>query len=624
MTKRIFRSIVFTVLAVLLAASTLIIGILYSYFNQIQRNQLRVETALASHAVANEGIGYFNKLDGTMDCRITWIGSDGTVLYDNRSDSESMVNHLARDEVIQALQSGYGQSPRYSDTLKQQYFYAAELLPDGTILRLATSRQSVFQFLADSVLSILLIVSIAGLMSLWFAHRLSRQIVRPLNSLDLNAPLHNHAYPEIHPLLQRLEAQQEQLRQQQQELMQRQKEFHTVTKSLPEGLILLNSSGTILSINPAASALLEVTPNCVGADFSVANCNSIIGHLVEEALTGKKAEQTVLLNGTTYMAAARPVKTEGNLSGVAVLLLDLTQKQKAEVLRREFTANVSHELKTPLHAISGYAELLKSGLVQPQDTFGFFEKIYTEAQRLISLVEDILRLSRLDEGAADMHWVTTDLYAALCQTARELEGPAELSGVTLDISGETAPLSGIPQLHNAILFNLLDNAIKYNRRGGRVTATVFSRENRVILTVSDTGIGIPASHQERIFERFYRVDKSHSKEVGGTGLGLSIVKHAVQILHGELSLSSSAESGTLIHISFPKNAELAAHCELPVFYSENMVVERYRSPESGSSTAMVLPSFSGRFAISSAAHRAPPEEMPASTPSSRPRRRPHS
>ena len=559
MTKRIFRSIVFTVLAVLLAASTLIIGILYSYFNQIQRNQLRVETALASHAVANEGIGYFNKLDGTMDCRITWIGSDGTVLYDNRSDSDSMVNHLARDEVIQALQSGYGQSTRYSDTLMQQYFYAAELLPDGTILRLATSRQSAFQFLADSVLSILLIVSIAGLMSLWFAHRLSRQIVRPLNSLDLNAPLHNHAYPEIHPLLQRLEAQQEQLRQQQQELMQRQKEFHTVTKSLPEGLILLNSSGTILSINPAASALLEVTPNCVGADFSVANCNSIIGHLVEEALTGKKAEQTVLLNGTTYMAAARPVKTEGNLSGVAVLLLDLTQKQKAEVLRREFTANVSHELKTPLHAISGYAELLKSGLVQPQDTFGFFEKIYTEAQRLISLVEDILRLSRLDEGAADMHWVTTDLYAALCQTARELEGPAELSGVTLDISGETAPLSGIPQLHNAILFNLLDNAIKYNRRGGRVTATVFSRENRVILTVSDTGIGIPASHQERIFERFYRVDRSHSKEVGGTGLGLSIVKHAVQILHGELSLSSSAETGTQIQISFPQNAEQAAH-----------------------------------------------------------------
>ena len=559
MTKRIFRSIVFTVLAVLLAASTLIIGILYSYFNQIQRNQLRVETALASHAVANEGIGYFDKLDGTMDCRITWIGSDGTVLYDNRSDSDSMVNHLARDEVIQALQSGYGQSTRYSDTLMQQYFYAAELLPDGTILRLATSRQSVFQFLADSVLSILLIVSIAGLLSLWFANRLSRQIVRPLNSLDLNAPLHNHAYPEIHPLLQRLEAQQEQLRQQQQELMQRQKEFHTVTKSLPEGLILLNSSGTILSINPAASALLDVTPNCVGADFSVANCNSIIGHLVEEALTGKKAEQTVLLNGTTYMAAARPVKTEGNLSGVAVLLLDLTQKQKAEVLRREFTANVSHELKTPLHAISGYAELLKSGLVQPQDTFGFFEKIYTEAQRLISLVEDILRLSRLDEGAADMHWVTTDLYAALCQTARELEGSAELSGVTLDISGETAPLSGIPQLHNAILFNLLDNAIKYNRRGGRVTATVFSRENRVILTVSDTGIGIPASHQERIFERFYRVDKSHSKEVGGTGLGLSIVKHAVQILHGELSLSSSAETGTQIQISFPKNAEQAAH-----------------------------------------------------------------
>ena len=559
MTQRIFRSIVFTVLAVLLAASSLIIGVLYSYFNQTQRSQLRVETALASHAVANEGLDYFDKLDDTMDCRITWISADGTVLYDNRSDSETMVNHLAREEVIQALQSGFGQSSRYSDTLMQQYFYAAERLPDGTVLRLSISRQSVFQFLANSSWSILLIIFFAGMLSLWLANRLSRQIVRPLNGLDLNVSGHNHTYPEIQPLLQRLETQQDQLRQQQQELMQRQKEFHTVTKSLPEGLILLNPGGTILSINPAASALLDVTPNCIGADFSVANRNPVIARLVDTAFSGRKAEQTVLIGNNTYMAAARPVKTEGILSGVAVLLLDLTQKQKAELLRREFTANVSHELKTPLHAISGYAELMKSGLVQPEDIHGFSEKIYTEAQRLINLVEDILRLSRLDEGAADMHWVSTDLFAALRQTARELEGPAELSGVTLDISGEAAPLSGIPQLHNAILFNLLDNAIKYNRRGGKVSARVINEADSVLLTVSDTGIGIPQSHQERIFERFYRVDKSHSKEVGGTGLGLSIVKHAVQILHGTLSLQSSAETGTCIQIRFPKITEQAAH-----------------------------------------------------------------
>ena len=558
MIKRIFRSIVFAVLVVLLAAVTLIIGVVYSYFAKNQHTQLRVETALAAHAVANEGMDYFDTLDDTMDCRITWIAADGTVLYDNRSDSETMMNHLERQEVLQALQSGYGQSIRYSDTLMQQYIYAAERLPDGTVLRLASTRQSVFQLLANALWPIALIISGAVVLSLWLAKRLSQQIVRPLNQLNLDDPLHNHAYPEIRPLLQRLDTQQEQLRSQQQELAQRQREFHTVTKSLPEGLVLLSSSGSVLSINPAASELLGVTPNCIGADFSVANRNKIIASLVEMAFAGKKAEKTVLLGTGTYMAAARPVKTEGVLSGVVLLLLDLTQKQKAEELRREFTANVSHELKTPLHAVSGYAELLKTGLVQPEDATHFYEKIYGEAQRLITLVEDILRLSRLDEGAADMEWILVDLYSGLKHTAMELHSSAELAGVELEIRGESAMLSGIPQLHNAILFNLLDNAIKYNHRGGVVTAQVENRENTVVLTVSDTGMGIPEAHRERIFERFYRVDKSHSKEVGGTGLGLSIVKHAVQILRADMKLSSIPGEGTTITIEFPKHAEQAA------------------------------------------------------------------
>ena len=559
MTQRIFRSIVFAVLAVLLAAASLIIGVVYSYFARAQHAQLRVETALASHAVANEGMSYFEKLDNTMDCRITWISADGTVLYDNRSDTGTMVNHLEREEVVQALTSGYGQSIRYSDTLMQQYLYAAERLPDGTVLRLSSSRQSVFQLLMDALWPILLIFGATMMLSLWLANRLSRQIVRPLNTLDLDNPLQNRSYPEIHPLLQRLDAQQEELRQQRQELAQRQREFHTVTKSLPEGLVLLNTYGTILSINPAASDLLGVTQNCVGADFSVANRNPAIMALVEKALGGKKAEQTVHFEERACTVAARPVKTEGVLSGVVLLLLDLTQKQKAENLRREFTANVSHELKTPLHAISGYAELLKSGLVQPGDAGGFYEKIYGEAHRLISLVEDILRLSRLDEGAMDMEWTSVDLYAVLMNTVRELSGSAELAGVTLETRGETAMLTGIAQLHGAILFNLLDNAIKYNHRGGKVTAAVENTEESVILTVSDTGMGIPESHQERIFERFYRVDKSHSKEVGGTGLGLSIVKHAAQILHAKVELRSIPGEGTVIRITFPKNTEQAAH-----------------------------------------------------------------
>ena len=557
MTKRIFRAIVFAAMAVMLAAVTLIAGVVHTYFNQIQFDQLRVETALAAHAVANEGLDYFHELEGTMDCRITWIAADGTVLYDNRSDSGAMVNHLEREEVVQALQSGYGQSIRYSDTLMQQYIYAAQRLPDGTVLRLSSSRQSVFQLLLQVLWPVLLILCATAVLSLWLAKRLSQQIVRPLNTLDLSAPLQNHTYPEIRPLLQRLDAQQEQLRSQRQELAQRQREFHTVTKSLPEGLVLLSSTGTILSINPAASGLLEVTPNCIGADFSVANRNPAITALVETAFSGKKAEQTVQLGAGTYMAAARPVKTEGVLSGVGLLLLDLTQKQKAEELRREFTANVSHELKTPLHAVSGYAELLKSGLVQPEDAAHFYEKIYSEAQRLIALVEDILRLSRLDEGAADMDWIRVDLYSGLKNTAMELRGSAELAGVELEVRGESAMLSGIPQLHNAILFNLLDNAIKYNHRGGKVTAVVENREDTVLLRVCDTGMGIPAEHQDRIFERFYRVDKSHSKQVGGTGLGLSIVKHAVQILHADMKLSSIPGEGTTITIEFPKHAEQA-------------------------------------------------------------------
>ncbi|MGM9589688.1 MAG: sensor histidine kinase [Faecousia sp.] len=552
MTKRIFRSIVFAVLAVLLASVLLILEVVYSYFTRVQVDQLRVETALAAHAVTNEGMDYFENLDGTMDCRITWIAVDGTVLYDNRSDSDVMVNHLAREEVVQALESGFGYSTRYSDTLMQQYVYAAERLPDGTVLRLSATRQSMVHLVGTALWPILLIIFAAAMLALGLANRLSQQIVRPLNELDLNNPLRNDTYPEIRPLLRRLDNQQMQLRQQRQELARRQREFLTVTKSLPEGLVLLSSNGTVLSINPAAADLLDVTPNCVGADFSVANRDETISTLVERALTGEKAEQMVQLGSGTYMAAARPVKTGTELSGVVVLILDLTQKQKAEALRREFTANVSHELKTPLHAISGFAELLKSGLVEPEDAEDFYEKIYGEAKRLIDLVEDILRLSRLDEGAADMRWVPNDLFAALQQTARELQGPAELAGVHLEIQGEPAVLSGVPQLHSAILFNLLDNAIKYNHPGGRVLAKVENRETAVVLTVSDTGMGIPEAHQDRIFERFYRVDKSHSKAVGGTGLGLSIVKHAVQILHGDLKLESTPGTGTTMTVVLPK------------------------------------------------------------------------
>lgn len=552
MTTRIFRCIFLVALMVLASSLIFVMWVLHSRFMQTELAQLKVEASLASQAVSNEGLPYLGSLDDTIDCRITWISSDGTVLYDNRSDTVEMENHLQREEVRQALETGYGQSTRYSGTLMARYIYVAKLLPDGSILRLSASQGSVLGLMLGMWDSIVLVIIAVLALSYWLSRWLSREVVKPLNELNLEMPLANEGYEEIQPLLRQLESQQRQLRAQSTELKQKQKEFNTVTRSLSEGLVLLNSSGTILSINPSAAKLLEVTPNCLGADFSVANRNPAVAVLVEQALHGEKQEQTVTLSAGQYLAAASPVRSEGQVFGVVLLLFDVTQKQQAEQLRREFTANVSHELKTPLHAISGYAELMKSGLVPQSDMITFSEKIYQESQRMVQLVSDTLRLSRLDEGAADMQWDTVDLYEAAQHTVHELTAPAELAGVSIHLEGSSAYISAIPQLLGAILFNLADNAVKYNKPGGCVTIRIEDRASEALLTVSDTGIGIAPENQQRVFERFYRVDKSHSKAVGGTGLGLSIVKHGVQILGARMDLESEVGKGTTITVHFPK------------------------------------------------------------------------
>ena len=551
MTKRIFRSIFLVSLAVLVTSLALILGAVHTHFTQIQMDQLKIETALAAKAAANEGIPYFDGLD-TLSCRITWIDSTGAVLYDNRSDSQAMTSHLLRQEVEDALAYGSGESVRYSDTLMERYIYYAQRLPDGTVLRLSTSQSSLLSLALSMSGYILAVVAIISLLSLLLSRRMARNLVQPLNNLNLDEPMSNKSCEEIQPLLQRLESQQNQLRGQAMELAHKQKEFNTVTRSLSEGLVLLNTSGTILSINPAAAKLLEVTQNCLGADFSVANRNQAIAALVELALAGENAQQTVDLTSGTYLAAASPVRSEGSVFGVVLLLFDVTQKQRAEQLRREFTANVSHELKTPLHAISGYAELMKDGIVAPEDLPAFSEKIYLEAQRLMHLVEDTLRLSRLDEGAEDMQWSQVDLLACVKSAQLELAGPAELGHVRLTVDGSCCPISSIPQLVGAIVFNLMDNAVKYTPAGGQVTVTVDELPEAVRLTVADTGIGIPPEETQRIFERFYRVDKSRSKAAGGTGLGLSIVKHAAAIVHGQIQLDSVLGKGTTISVTFPK------------------------------------------------------------------------
>lgn len=558
MTRRIFRAMFTVALTVLLCTLVFVMGAVHTYFTGLQQDQLRGETALAAHAVERQGMDYLQELDENLDCRITWIARDGQVLYDSRSNSGQMENHLAREEVRQAMADGFGQSMRYSGTLMARYIYCAQQLPDGTVLRLSTSQSSVLSLLLGMAGSIALAAAASLGLSLWLSRRLSKQAVKPLNELNLDEPLSNTVYEEIQPLLQRLDSQQRQLRAQSMELKQKQKEFNTVTRSLSEGLVLLNSGGTILSINPAAAAILEVTPNCLGADFSVANRNPQIAALVAQALTGQKGEQTVSLLGGQYLAAVNPVRTEGRIFGVVVLLFDVTQKHQAEQLRREFTANVSHELKTPLHAISGYAELMKSGLVAPTDIPHFAEKIYAETQRLVHLVEDTLRLSRLDEGAEDMRWSQVDLWAVAERAVQEQAGPAELAGVQVKLMGTKAKIQGIPQLVSGIVCNLLDNAIKYNHAGGKVTIRIAKEGTETLLEVADTGIGIPAEHQDRVFERFYRVDKSHSKEVGGTGLGLSIVKHAALILGAKLTLDSQVGKGTTIRVRFPE--ETAENC----------------------------------------------------------------
>lgn len=550
MTKRIYRAIISVAMAVLLTSLALTVGALYSYFTRVQFSQLRVETTLAAHALQNEGITYFDQLDDTIQCRITWIGANGTVLYDSHSDSDSMENHLQRQEVRAALESGYGQSARYSDTLMQRTLYAAERLDDGSVLRLSVAQNSVVNLLMELAQPLLLVLAVILLLSLLLARELSKRIVQPLNELNLDAPLSAGGYEEIKPLLRRMDTQQRQLREQSSKLAYRKKQFETVTRSMTEGLVLLDHKTTILSMNPAAARLLDAGEDDIGSEFLQVIRTPQIAGLLLKALSGQKAELVMDLANGTYEISASPVKTDGQSIGVVLLIFNITEKQRLENQRREFTANVSHELKTPLHTISGYAELLKNGLVAQGDIPAFSDKIYTETQRMVRLIEDILKLSSLDEMDSAMNLETVELHTLVQEVVRELSPMAERRQVSMEITGEAVVLQSVPQLLRTIVTNLCTNAIKYNRPGGSVCIELGQEAHTVFLRFADTGIGIEPGHQERIFERFYRVDKSHSKAVGGTGLGLSIVKHAVQILGGRIQLESTPGKGTTVSVYF--------------------------------------------------------------------------
>lgn len=553
MTKRIFRSICTVALSVFLACAVLFMGVLYDYFSGVQRGQLRMQTSLAAQGAAHEGMAYFEGLV-VKNYRVTWVGADGAVLYDSESSPAGMENHLEREEIRQALAQGSGESARYSATLMERSMYCAQRLPDGTVLRLSIAHNSLLTLLLGMLQPSCVIFAVALVLSLVLASRLSKEIVKPLNALDLDDPLDNEGYDELTPLLRRIALQQNQIRMQERALRKKQNEFEAVTMGMAEGIVLLNEKWTILSINPAAARLLSAGEFCAGKSILSVNRSLELQKLLREAEAGKHGETVMELGGGRYQADASPVVSEGAVSGIVLLLLDVTEKEKAERLRREFTANVSHELKTPLHAISGYAELLAGGMVKQQDVGRFSGQIYAEAQRMIRLVEDIIRLSHLDEGAEGMKREETDLYALARETLASLRGEAEAANIRLTLEGGPAKVCGIPQLLRGILYNLCDNAIKYNRPGGCVEVTVENGADGVCLSVSDTGIGIPAEHRERIFERFYRVDKSHSKEIGGTGLGLSIVKHAARLHNAVIEVHSVVDSGTTVTVRFPREA----------------------------------------------------------------------
>ena len=550
MTKKIFQSILLVAGAVLLASLLIIMGFLYDYFGGVEENQLRDELSLAAAAVEDGGTDYLSQLTADR-YRLTWIAADGSVLYDTKTDAESLENHASRAEVSQALTTGTGESTRYSSTLMEKTMYYAQRLADGTVLRISISRATVGMIAVGMIQPLLIVLIVALILSGLLARRLSRRIVDPLNSLDLEHPLDNDAYEELSPLLKRIHRQHVEIQTQLRELHERTDEFTQITGSMREGLVLLDEHGSILSINAAAQALFGADAQCVGRDFLTIERSHEISAAIQAAVADGHSEVRAERAGRVYQFDISRITSDGKLLGTVILAFDITEQEFAERNRREFTANVSHELKTPLQGIIGSAELIENGMVKPDDLPRFVGHIHAEAARLVTLIDDIIRLSQLDEGDA-MPTEPVDLLAVSQEAAENLQDAAAARGVTVGVTGQPAVIPGVRRLIYEIVYNLCDNAIKYNRDGGRVDVTVAADADGSSITVADTGIGIAPEHQSRIFERFYRVDKSHSKASGGTGLGLSIVKHAVAYHHGMIDLQSEPGKGTTITVTFPK------------------------------------------------------------------------
>ena len=548
MTKKIFRTILAVGIAVILLSTALFCTVLLRHYTTRVFDELEMEAALAARGVELEGADYLAGLDPQN--RVTWISGDGSVLYDSQADAGAMENHLEREEVQEALSGQVGEAERYSDTLSTRTLYVALPLSDGSVLRVASDQSSVVSLVVELIPSLVLVLILTIALGALLAYRLSRAIIRPILALDLSHPEDCDTYEELTPLLRRIHSQSETIQSQMEELERQRSEFTAITENMSEGFLLMDSRTNLLSCNSSALRLLDAPRAEVGESVLHLNRTEAFRRVVDEALQGRHSEALLERGDKCYQLLANCVQREGQVVGAVIAILDVTERESREALRREFTANVSHELKTPLTSISGFAELMKAGTVPPETVPEFAGDIYREAQRLITLVEDIIHLSQLDEDLVPLERGAVDLFAVARDVVQRLTPAAERAGVALTLTGGETTVEGVRQVLDEMVANLVDNAIKYNRPGGSVAVEVTVAEGKPRLTVRDTGIGIPAAHQERVFERFYRVDKSHSKEVGGTGLGLSIVKHAAAYHNASVSLESTEGVGTTVTVQW--------------------------------------------------------------------------
>lgn len=553
MTKKIFRSIVAVAAVVLLASLFIITSFFYDYFGNVQKKQMEDELRLAAAGVEQNGAEYLEHIF-SEHFRLTLIAPDGNVIYDTEADAASLENHAAREEVKEAFENGEGESVRYSSTLLEKTAYHALRLSDKSVLRISASYATA-SGVALGMISPIIAVGIGALiLSAVLAARVSKNIVAPLNKLDLEHPLDNDSYEELSPLLSRINKQRAQIAEQLSELCRRTEEFEHITSSMKEGLVLIDKNENILSINPAAMKIFSAEASCVGKSFLTLDRSRELNSAIKSAFENGHSEMRREKDGSVYQLDISRIEPNSTTSGAVILAFDITEKESAEQARREFTANVSHELKTPLQGIIGSAELIENGMVKAEDMPRFVGHIRTEAQRLVNLVNDIIRLSQLDEGSA-MQKEDFDLLSVANEAARDLENTAAEKGVSLSVSGESVFVNGIKRLLYEVIYNLGENAVKYNVENGSVFISVAKSGENAVITVKDSGIGIAPEHQSRIFERFYRVDKSHSKSSGGTGLGLSIVKHAVMLHDGQIELESEPGCGTTIKVIIPRSGK---------------------------------------------------------------------